>query len=275
MTLPSSTTRSAERLRHHYEVERSLADRLRESPRAARPGVYAHMYAELFAEVPDHPRLVRRADQAMIAYRTRRLLRLLWPFLTPASRVLEFGAGDCTLAFAIAPLVRHVVAADISNQIASGRAIPSNFEHVTYDGYVLPVGDGSADVVFSNDLIEHIHPEDVALHFRAAHRVLAPGGVYVFTTPHRFTGPHDVSRHFSDVPEGFHLKEWTFRELDAVMRDAGFSRLAFHRFAKGVPLRQPVALIGQLERWIGPLAPPLRRRLGRLFLPGIIISAVR
>ncbi|MGH7803505.1 MAG: class I SAM-dependent methyltransferase [Candidatus Binatia bacterium] len=270
---PQIPSRTPEQLRNHYEVERRLADTLRRAPRAERPGIYARMYTELFAKVPDHPRLVRRDDARMTRWRTQRLLRLLGRVLDRTSSVLEFGAGDCTLAFAICEHVRSVCAVDISNQIGPDRVIPPNFRHVTYDGYRLAVPDASIDVVFSNDLIEHIHPDDIGLHFANANRVLHPGGVYLFTTPHRFTGPHDVSRAFSDEPEGFHLKEWTFTELEPVMREAGFSSWTFFRFAKGIPVRQSVFAIEQLERGIAPLANGLRRRLGRIFVPGIIVCA--
>ena len=271
----SRAVRSPEQLRHHYDVEKALADVLRGAPRAERPGIYSRMYAELFAEVPDHPRLTRREDPVRTQLRIQRLLRLLERALDPSSVVVEFGAGDCRLAFAICERVRRVCAVDISNQIGSARALPPNFTHVTYDGYRLDVPDASVDVVFSNDLIEHLHPEDVDLHFRTAHRILVPGGRYVFTTPHRFSGPHDVSRTFSEEPRGFHLKEWTFGELVEVLRETGYSTWKFYRFAKGIPVRHPTSVIRLLERWIAPTRPTLRRPLGRIFLPGIIVCATK
>ena len=53
--------RSPERLRAHYEVERSLADRVRAARSFdERRRIVSSMYDELFQRVPDHPRLVLR-----------------------------------------------------------------------------------------------------------------------------------------------------------------------------------------------------------------------
>ena len=51
----------------------------------------------------------------------------------------------------------------------------------------------SYDAVISNQVIEHLHRDDLAIHFRAAWRVLRPGGRYVFATPHCTQG-HPTSR---------------------------------------------------------------------------------
>ena len=39
----------------HYRLERELSDRLRRASREARSRVYAEVYGELFASLPDHP----------------------------------------------------------------------------------------------------------------------------------------------------------------------------------------------------------------------------
>lgn len=84
---------------------------------------------------------------------------------------------------------------------------------------------GSFDVAFSSQLIEHLHPDDVELHFASIYRVLKENGVYAFDTPNRLSGPHDVSKYFDDVATGFHLKEWTYRELANGLKKAGFRKL--------------------------------------------------
>jgi len=84
----------------------------------------------------------------------------------------------------------------------------------------------SYDVVISDQVIEHIHPDDTQDHFRGAHDILRPGGRYIFRVPHRFTGPHDVSKVFEcEKSLGMHLREMTFHEIRSLARCAGFSRL--------------------------------------------------
>ncbi|MBI5773089.1 MAG: class I SAM-dependent methyltransferase [Verrucomicrobia bacterium] len=216
--------RPFESIRRHYEVEKELAQRLLHSTRAERTRLFATLYGELFRRVPDHPRLTRRdtpeRSRAAVAGR----MALLRGQLSAEKTFLEFAPGDCRLAFEVCAHVRKVIGVDISDQSSAADRRPDNFELVVYDGYNLGVPDESVDVVFSYQFIEHLHPEDVMPHFEMARRVLRPGGVYVFSTPHAFSGPHDISSCFSDQPECFHFKEWTFTEMAALLRGAGFSQ---------------------------------------------------
>ncbi|MFP6873994.1 MAG: class I SAM-dependent methyltransferase [Verrucomicrobiales bacterium] len=215
--------RTTEQLRNHFEVERELAGRLRNSSRGERPSLFPVLYDELFERVPDHPRLVRRdaPEKSSVAVAAR--LRLLQPHLDCGFKFLEFAAGDCRLAYEVCSLVENVIAVDISDQRSSADIVPDNFSLIIYDGYNLDVPDVSVDIVFSYQFLEHLHPEDVGSHFENAARVLKEGGMYVFDTPHRFSGPHDISRHFGNKLECFHFQEWTYREMFELLNRHGFS----------------------------------------------------
>jgi len=267
--------RSYDSLRHHFEVERAIAARLRTADRPARRLIYAGMYDELFAQVPDHPRLSRRSDDALTERVNRSKTRLLAPFARSDQVLLEFGAGDCRFAFAMAGRFRRVHAVDIADQIADGVARPANFQLTVYDGYDLDLPDASIDIAFSDQLVEHLHPEDTADHFRLVHRLLKPGGCYLLRTPHRLTGPHDVSRYFSDTAQCFHLKEWTFGELAALVEDLGYSSVRAYWYGKGRLLRLPLALFRAIEAIFAYSPQRFRRRYLRYLLPAIVIAAVK
>jgi len=232
--------RTAARIRHHYEVERALARRLRASTADERVTLYRDVYDQLFREVPDHPQLHRTIDPAAIARRVRYGLAMLAPFAGPEVQFLEIGAGDCALAFAVAPQVARVIAVDVA-ELATGARPPANFELRLTTGPALPLGSSTIDVAYSYQLVEHLHPDDVAEHLREVARVLRPGGRYLCVTPHRYTGPHDVSRHFDEVAVGLHLKEYTYVELAELLRVAGFTDVrpgARRRLSRG-PARRP------------------------------------
>ena len=79
------------------------------------------------------------------------------------------------------------------------------------------------DVVISTQVIEHFHPDDLLTHFEHARQILRPGGRYLFDTPHRSSGPHDLSRVFDfDRAAFMHLKEYTYEELAGALSSAGF-----------------------------------------------------
>ncbi len=165
------------------------------------------MYDELFKKVPDHPRLTKQEDPSTITKMKKSKLKLIKRFIDKSSIFVEFGPGDCLFAINLCNHVKFVYGVDISDQIRDSDNLPDNFKLIIYDGYNLQMPENSCDVVFSDQLIEHLHPEDIEFHFEMVRKILKPQGVYMFRTPHRFLGPHDISRFFSDEAEGFHLKE--------------------------------------------------------------------
>lgn len=250
--------RSPERLRFHYEVERELSDRLRAASAEERATLYGAVYDELFARVPDHPQLVVKASGARRAADAACEVALLRRFLRPDSHVLEIGAGDCAVSRGLSRHVRAVTAVDVSFTIARGE-LPPNVELRITDGRHFPAGDGTVDLVYSNQVLEHLHPEDADLHAREARRVLRPGGAYVCLTPNRLNGPHDISSYFDDEATGFHLREYTTRELSALFLAAGFSKVEVLLKVRGrsfVVAATPLTLV---ERGL-ELLPPARRR---------------
>lgn len=272
--MASETVRSPDRLRHHFEVERELAGRLRQSTREERTTLFATLYGELFERVPDHPRLTRRDTPEDSRRKVASQLRLLTPFLKPETVLLEFAPGDCRLAAAAAAQVKKVVGVDISDQRSATEQSPANLELVVYDGYHLEVPEASVDVCFSYQFLEHLHPEDVDPHFQMARRVLKPGGVYVFDTPHRYTGPHDISAHFTDRLECFHFQEWTHREMRQLLKKHGFSTTWVFRFGRPQKGFLVNALVDGLEWLLNPLPHKMRRRLCQRLFPSVGLVAV-
>jgi len=267
--------RSPERLRHHYDVEKELGDRMRNSTREERTELFSRLYGELFERVPDHPRLVRRETPEESARGVEARMAILRGHIDKDTTFLEFAPGDCRLAYEASKEVKKVIGVDISDQRAEGEDVPENFELVVYDGYQLDVEPGSVDVAFSYQFLEHLHPDDVPLHMEMAFKALKPGGCYIFDTPHAFSGPHDISRHFSDTPQGFHLKEWTYREMFAVLKSAGFSRCyTFRRRRARMTGWFNFATLG-IERIVGLLPKKISNPLRLKLFLGVTVIAIR
>jgi SAM-dependent methyltransferase len=184
-------------------------------------------------------------------------------FLRPSSRLLEVGSGDCGFAVEAAKRVRAVYAVDVSREIAGRRPLPANVSLLITDGSNISVPDGSVDVIFSSQLMEHLHPEDAVEQLGNIHRALAPGGVYLCVTPNALSGPHDVSRDFDDVPTGLHLKEYTVRELLILFRAAGFSRVRALAGARSFYREVPVSPLQVFERLLMKFPERPRKFLAR------------
>jgi SAM-dependent methyltransferase len=259
-------TRTREQLRDHYEIEKELADRLRSAPRDERLALYGTVYNELFRRVPLHPQLTKKADPDSFNWAIDRQVRLVAPFLRTDSTFLEIGAGDCALSAAVAGLARRVYAVDVSAEIMRDLDLPANVETRVSDGITLPVEGATIDVAYSNQVIEHLHPEDTLEQLRHISEALTPRGVYVCITPNRLTGPHDISKYFDDSATGFHLKEYTFRELHDCFRAVGFSRVRAFVGGRGRYVIAPPVVVESLEKILGRLTPRTRRAIARRFL---------
>ena len=267
--------RSPERLRHHYEVEKELGDRMRASTREERTELFSRLYDELFERVPDHPRLTRRETPEESRRGVEARMAILAPQLGADKTLVEFAPGDCRLAYEACRHARRVIGVDISDQRADGEEAPENFQLVVYDGYHVDIEPESADVVFSYQFLEHLHPDDVPPHFELARRLLRPGGCYVFDTPHALSGPHDISRFFSDTPQGFHLKEWTYRGMFAVLEQAGFSRSFTFRRRRARMNSATNLLTLAVEGGVACLPRSLSRGLRKRLFPAVTMIAIR
>lgn len=253
--------RTPDEIAQHYSIEKELADRLRRSSKEERRRLYALVYDELFERVPHHPQLLQKADTEASTRAASQRMRLLGRFLTPETTFLELGAGDCRLALEVAKLVRRVYAIEVSREIGKDLTPPPNFELVISDGTSIPVPEGSITLAYSNQLMEHLHPDDALEQLYNINRSLVRGGAYVCVTPNRVAGPHDVSRYFDDVATGLHMKEYTAGELASLFRRAGFSQISTYGGGQGVYFRSSPLLIGMCEAVLSAAPPSLRKIL--------------
>lgn len=245
---PMHDDRSHDRIRFHYEVERELAERLKQAPAEERLGLYGSLYEELFRRVADHPQITQKSSGASKRRATLEQLALIRPLIKDSScQFLEIGAGDCALSVAIAPFVDSVKAIDVSETITRSDSLPENVSLILSDGLSIPVPDNSIDLAYSNQLMEHLHPDDALAQLRNIYAALKPGGTYMCITPNKVSGPHDVSRGFTSTASGFHLKEYSMRELRSILREAGFTNLSQTGLIKSKPVRHPLGLTLAVE----------------------------
>lgn len=249
-------TRDADRLVAHYELERRLTDRLNAAPAQERLGLYSALYNELFESLSDHPQ--RTNELLAPAERVQRQLRDLDRLITPEAVFLEIGCGDAALTASVAPKVKQAYGLDITRGLLVD-PLPANFTFLLSGGLDIPLPEQSVDLVYSNQLMEHLHPDDATAQLREISRVLKPGGRYYCVTPHRLTGPHDVSCYFDDESTCFHLREYDFASLAEVFRAAGFAETRFFASIKGRPFQLPAGLARAAERVLAALPIGLRR----------------
>lgn len=232
--------RTEQQIRDHYEIEKKLAEKLLNAPREERAALYTELYDELFRLVPNHPQLTRKKSEEQKQDYINEQMILLSRLVDANKTFLEIGPGDCSLSFEICSLAKKVYAADVSETITKSSNTPDNFQLIISNGCDIPVPEGTIDVAYSNQLMEHLHPDDAFGQLKNVFTALVPGGAYLCITPNRLSGPHDISKYFDTVATCFHLKEYTVTELSRQFKDAGFSRVAIYIGARGKFIKFPV-----------------------------------
>ena len=261
--------RPADRVLAHYVLERGLSDRLRSASREDRSLVYTEVYRELFASLPDHPQ--RRPIQEGLARADAQLHQIARQLLQQ-SVFLEIGCGDAALGFAAARQVHTAYGLDVTDALIDFSKAPPNFRFLRTRGVEIPLPAEEVDFAYSNQLLEHLHPEDAADQLREVCRVLKPGGRYRCITPSRVTGPHDISCYFDYEATCFHLREYDYGALRSLFRKAGFRNFRCTAPIRGRELRLPYAAIRALERSLLLLPAHIRASLTRLGLAQAILG---
>jgi SAM-dependent methyltransferase len=84
------------------------------------------------------------------------------------------------------------------------------------------------DVIFSDNVFEHIAPIDVSSHLRSIYQSLKNKGKLIIIMPNRLFGPSDVTRiidytYSNKIPAlGTHLNESTYSDMLAILKESNF-----------------------------------------------------
>lgn len=225
--IPAEVDITEEMILTHWNLEKRLTAELLESNPEDRWATFDRCYTNLYTELEWLNQFSGMAECASPRERFAGWLELIGP---PPKRIYEIGSGKGDLIAFLADHGYDCRATEITR--ARGEKLLSPRSHTgtkpswgVSDGVYLDKFEppGTYDVLISDQLIEHIHPEDLESHLRGAYSILKSGGRYIFNTPSKYTGPHDVSRVFKrPAPECMHLKEYACREMVEMTRRAGF-----------------------------------------------------
>jgi SAM-dependent methyltransferase len=250
-----------------YRTERALRWRFLNAPAAERGALYVAAFEEVLrrsSEDLESRRLLIERSRTHAAATARALRR----YMGRNTHVVEMGPGDGRLAVLLAASARRVTMVDVRDTLARMSDRPSTLELLVTDGTGAPLPPASADLVFADQLIEHLHPADAEAIHRDVFAALRPGGAFICYSPNRLLVPHDLTRYFDcEAPAGLHLREYSLRELAALLRRLGFARVRPLVGARSLWLPAPLWLLGLVEDGLAALSPRQRRRVARA--PGL------
>ena len=165
-----------------------------------------------------------------------RRLRFLLSKVRAGDRALDVGCGVGEFTAAMATAGAHAIGVDVAEAAlrrARARHPGVEFRLVPFDG-PLPFEDGSFELVWASEVIEHV--ADTARWLSEIRRVLVPRGRLLVTTPShgRLRMALGGVERFSE-PLGDHLHLYTKRSLGSLLEEFGFGEVQV-RAAEGPPL---------------------------------------
>lgn len=274
----------------HWELEKCLRKSLLESTSDSRWDVSERCYNRLYRELPWLNRLAHGAMNASRSILYGNWIDVIGP---PPMKVYEVGSGKGELIQYLASCGFACKASEITRERGEKWSTSHpNLSWGTSDGVHFDrfEPEGFYDVVISDQVIEHLHPDDLLDHFRGVLSILVNGGRYIFSTPHISIGPSDISAVFRrDTPMGMHLREYTYHQIAGLLRRAGFQhvrsvlrfpigiRRLFGAHLKPKASSSYLAYLCTVEQLIATLpTQDLRRRTSRaakliLFSPSMMI----
>lgn len=239
-----------------YNREKEIAKLLLNSPKEKRRRLYSQEYDKFFKDFPNHSS--NNLDGKI--NNTNQEILILHKLIKDRQHetFLEIGAGDSLFARKACDLFDKVIAIDVSGE-NNKIEFPKNYKQIICDGFDLPIEHDSVDFAFSNQVAEHLHPEDLKDQLISVIDKMKKGAIFELITPHKYKGPHDVSKYFSNIAEGLHLKEYKVSELKKVLKDVGFVQLKIVFKIRSLVLLLPIDFVIVIETILTLLPFRLRR----------------
>lgn len=236
-----------ERLVRAFEIEREFHGRILAEPD---PEERRRLYRQVYETV--HALYGSDCGASSTASAGKdRFVRLFRRELEGRS-ILDVGCGEGHFLLSVKRLLRHGSLAGIDTSAA---VLPKDVGGIRFvHGDIIDFDLGERfDIVFSDNVLEHLAPQDVPAHLDSVRRALEPGGTFIVLTPSRLFGPCDVTRIIDYTytgrvrAQGTHLMETSYTEL--------VDRLAAHGF-RDFSTVLPIPKLKFILSWMRvPLAP--------------------
>lgn len=211
----------------HWHLELELTKQLLESTTDNRWDVFEKCYTTLYTKLEWLNKFIDKHSPT-----PPEILFKDWAYLIGEApkKIYEVGSGRAEMISYLASLGHECKATEITRERGEKHvsAKLDNLDWGISDGVHFEKFEApnTYDFVISNQVIEHMHPDDFPEHCKHVRSILKPEGKYIVCAPHPWHGPADISAVFKyDKAIGMHLKEYTNYEIYSHLKRAGFKKV--------------------------------------------------
>jgi len=219
--------------RHHYEIEKQYARQILEAPKGS--GERRRLFQQAYSDVIGNIIEIYNPGGGETNY-TDTVVGIVNSLLPqsrkPSAKIFDLGCGSGNLLMALAKDGYRVYGIDVSQssieqakQDLGAFAMSDHIQHGDVLDYDPPT---KFDLIVMDNVIEHLVPDETPDILAKCYEMLGNDGYLIVLTPHSFSGPHDISKYyvpFGAKAEGFHLKEFSFTDMNEFLLQAGFQEV--------------------------------------------------
>ncbi|NQE52736.1 hypothetical protein C5S29_04015 [ANME-1 cluster archaeon GoMg3.2] len=180
--MPDDAEVTEEMILRHWELEKRLAKELLASNPENRWEIFECCYSTLYSELWWLNQFIEIGSTISSSQRYKNWVELVGE---PPKKIYEIGSGRGEMITYLASCGFKCRATEITRE--RGKKYVSEPPYLSWgisDGVHLGRFEppNSYDVVISDQVIEHLHPDDLYEHFKGALSILSSGGRYIFAT---------------------------------------------------------------------------------------------
>ena len=212
----------AEKLVEAFEIEKVFHEQiLEEESYEKRQEMYRNVYNTVHPIYGKNKTDIQRGKNPK-----DKIVRLFRKELEGKS-ILDLGCGEGYFLESISRQLKHKSLVGVDVSISPLSKHHQNIEFISSNVIRFDIN-RQFDVVFSDQVLEHIAPADLTMHLASVRSSLKSKGLFIVNLPNRLFGPCDVTRIIDasytgkTKAQGTHLNESTYGELISVLEHNGF-----------------------------------------------------
>ncbi len=241
LDIPENIKLTSQMVYQHLDLEIKLADQLRQSSGKNRWEIAKKCYTKFYTQLNWLSKYAGKSNKTPIEIKEEAIINIIGK---SPKKIYEIGSGKGELLLFLAENGHQCRGCDLyEKRGVKQKFVDPNLSRGLSDGVHLDRFEPpyTYDVLISNNVFEHLHPDDAVAHFKSAHRILKKGGQYILKTPHGFYGPHGIEKIFGFVESiGFHLKEYTYSEIYQLAKSVNFKTIRAI-FVLPIPLKRMIS----------------------------------